>query len=116
MTDRNHELDQILQAAEGLGASASASALRHVYKLAFDSNTKPALDQIASLSTTSERARTCMSVATKAQNDGDGELAELGWLQALSLMNHMAEEVAAFQAVATEAGPASVKPSANRSH
>ena len=94
MTDRDHELDQILQAAQGLGASAGASALRHVYQLAFAGSTGSALDQIAGLSAMSERARTCMAVASKAEADGDGKLAELGWLQALSLMNYMAQDVA----------------------
>lgn len=94
MTDRDHELDEMKQAAMGLGASASASALRQVSQLAREEGASSALDQIAILSSLSERAQTCMSVAAQAEIDGDARLAELGWLHALSLMNHMTEETA----------------------
>ena len=50
----------------------------------------------------SERARTCMTVAAKAEADGDGKLAELGWLQALSLMNYMAEDIADHDGAAAD--------------
>ena len=92
MTDRDHELDELMQAAMGLGASASASALRQVSQLAREDGTRSALDQIAILSSLSQRAQTCMSVAEQAEVEGDAKLAELGWLHALSLMNHMTEE------------------------
>ena len=89
MTDRDQELEHMLHAAMGLGASASASALRNVSQLVREDSTLPALEQIAILSSMSERAQTCMIVAAHAEAEGDTKLAELGWLQALSLMNHM---------------------------
>ena len=57
-----------------------------------------------------------MSVATKAQAEGDGELAELGWLQALSLMNHMAEEVAAHHTHADDSEQTFKKWATSRAH
>ena len=94
MTDRKHELEQMLQATMGLGASAGASALRSVSRLADAGETSGALSQIAMQSSLSERAQTCMSVAAQAEMDGDSGLAELGWLQAMSFLNHLAAEAA----------------------
>lgn len=102
MTDRNHEIDEMMQAAMGLGASASASALRNVSQLVREDGTQSALDQIAILSSLSERAQTCMSVAAAAEVEGDAQLAEHGWLHALSLMNHMAEAATEVETPMTE--------------
>ena len=94
MTVRKHELDQLLQATMGLGASAGASALRTVSDLASHEGAAGVLDQIAILSSLSQRAETCMSVAAKAELSGDVKLAELGWLHSMSLLNHLATESA----------------------
>ena len=91
MTDRNHELDQLLQATIGLGASASATALRNVSDMHREVETSAILDQIAILSSLSERAETCLTVAAYAEAENNSPLAEQGCLQALTLMNHMAE-------------------------
>jgi hypothetical protein len=102
MTDRNRELAEMMQAAMGLGASASASALRNVSQLAHEDGIQPALDQIAILSSLSERAQTCMSVAAAAEAEGDARLAEHGWLHALALMNHMTEQATEVETPMTE--------------
>ena len=116
MTDRKQELEQMLQATMGLGASAGASALRHVSELAREEGAQPALEQIAILSSMSERAQTCMIVAAHAEAEGDTKLAELGWLQALSLMNHMAEESAELETPATEQEQFFSRQAAGRTH
>ena len=41
MTDRKQELEQMLQATMGLGASAGASALHHVSELAREEGAQP---------------------------------------------------------------------------
>ena len=46
MTDRNQALDQFLYAVQGLGASASASALRNVLSLAQSDAATDALDRL----------------------------------------------------------------------
>ena len=102
MTDRYQELEQMLQAAMGLGAGASASALRSVSQAAEQDGTQAALEQIAILSSMSERAQTCMSVAAQAEAEGDSQLAERGWLHALSLMNQMTEEATEVETPLTE--------------
>lgn len=116
MTDRNHELDEMMQAAIGLGASASASALRNVSLLVRQDGTQSALEQTAILSSLSERAQTCMSVAAQAEAEGDAKLAELGWLHALSLMNHMTEEASEVATPLTEQEQFFSKQVASRRH
>ena len=102
MTDRNHELDQLLHAVQGLGASASAASLRNIYQAAGEHGTRTLLDQIAGMSALSERAGMCMKVAARAEAEGDQKLAELGWLQALTFMNYLAEEAAGREAATAD--------------
>ena len=116
MTNRKHELEQMLEAALGLGPSASASALRNVSELAGKDGTQPTLEQIAILTSLSERAQTCMTVAAQAEAEGDVKLAELGWLQALSLMNHMAEESVGQETPASQEEHFSSRKVAGRLH
>ncbi|MGI9465442.1 MAG: hypothetical protein ACR2OM_15980 [Aestuariivirgaceae bacterium] len=116
MTDRNQDIDQMLHAAMGLGATASASALRDVSRLIHEDNTSLALDQIAILSSLTERAQTCLSVATQAEAEGDDKLAELGWLQALSLMNHLTEQTTGIETTVTEEEQFFAKQVAGKAH
>ncbi len=105
MSNHHQEIGENLHAVIGLGASASASALRNVSQLVQQDNTKTALDEIAILSALSARAQMCLNVAVQAEADGDAELAELGWQHAHNLMDHLARETAALETAVAEDEP-----------
>ena len=102
MADTEHKLEQYYHAIQGLGASACSSALRCAIDGSEDMSSLDRLRRLAILASTSQRAGTCLSVIDKANADGDVAMVEHAGLQALAMLNRMAEIAGTTPAEATD--------------
>ncbi len=91
MTDVKHKREQYTHAIQGLGATACAAALRSVAASPQSDTTLDHLRRLAILQSTSERAQTCLAIVAAADTENDMPMFESAGLQALSLLNRMAD-------------------------